>query len=219
MNRRNFIRSGMLATAGVSLGMGSLLSTSSCVGANDRIVLALVGSGGRGLGTIINCCKINENVVIKTVCDVNRTKLANAIDKVEKELGYRPVKTENMQEIFDDKDVDAVWISTPEHWHTLATIWACQVGKDVYVEKNPTINIWEGRKMVEAAKRYKRIVQVGFQNRSAPYGFTARDYIASGKLGKIVTVKCYNMLGGAKKHLKQPFHSGSTGINGWDRHR
>ena len=118
MNRRNFIRSGMLATAGVSLGMGSLLSTSSCVGANDRIVLALVGSGGRGLGTIINCCKINENVVIKTVCDVNRTKLANEIDKVEKELGYRPAKTENMQEIFDDKDVDAVWISTPEHWHT-----------------------------------------------------------------------------------------------------
>ena len=129
---------------------------------------------------------------------MNRTKLANAIDKVEKELGYRPSKTENMQEIFDDKDVDAVWISTPEHWHTLATIWACQAGKDVYVEKNPTINIWEGRKMVEAAKRYKRIVQVGFQNRSAPYGFTARDYIASGKLGKIVTVKCYNMLGGAK---------------------
>lgn len=198
MNRRNFIRSGMLATASVSLGMGSLLSTSSCVGANDRIVLALVGSGGRGLGTIINCCKINENVVIKTVCDVNRTKLANAADKVEKELGYRPAKTENMQEIFDDKDVDAVWISTPEHWHTLATIWACQAGKDVYVEKNPTINIWEGRKMVEAAKRYKRIVQVGFQNRSAPYGFTARDYIASGKLGKIVTVKCYNMLGGSK---------------------
>ena len=103
-----------------------------------------------------------------------------------------------MQVIFDDKEVDAVWISTPEHWHTLATIWACQAGKDVYVEKNPTINIWEGRKMAEAAKRYKRIVQVGFQNRSAPYGFTARDYIASGKLGKIVTVKCYNMLGGGK---------------------
>lgn len=198
MDRRNFIRTGVLATAGVSLGMGSLLSSSSCIRANDRIILALVGSGSRGLGTIINCCKINENVVIKTVCDVNRTKLAKAADKVEKELGYRPAKTENMQEIFNDKDVDAVWISTPEHWHTLATIWACQAGKDVYVEKNPTINIWEGRKMVEATKKYKRIVQVGFQNRSAPYGFTARDYIASGKLGKIVTVKCYNMLGGGR---------------------
>jgi predicted dehydrogenase len=150
------------------------------------------------MGTILNCCKINENVVIKTVCDVNSTKLDAAADSVEKELNYRPEKVRDMRTIFDDKDIDAVWISTPEHWHTLATIWACQAGKDVYVEKNPTINIWEGRKMVEAAKKYKRIVQVGFQNRSAPYGFTARDYIASGKLGKIVTVKCYNMLGGGK---------------------
>jgi predicted dehydrogenase len=197
MDRRNFIKTGVLASTVVGLGANSLFSA-SCVGANDRIVLALVGSGGRGLGCIINCCKINENVTIKTVCDVNRTKLAKAADSVEKELGYRPGTTENMKEIFDDKDVDAVWVATPEHWHSLAAIWACQAGKDVYVEKNPTINIFEGRKLVEAAAKYKRIVQVGFQNRSAPYGFSARDYIASGKLGKIVTVKCYNMLGGGK---------------------
>jgi predicted dehydrogenase len=113
-------------------------------------------------------------------------------------LGYRPKSTKEMREIFDDKDIDAVWISTPEHWHALATIRACQAGKDVYVEKNPTISIWEGRKMIEAAEKYSRIVQIGFQNRSAPYGFSARDYILSGKLGKIVTVKCYNMLGGRK---------------------
>jgi predicted dehydrogenase len=197
MNRRNFIKTSVLATAGTSLGITPLFS-SSCAGANDRIVLAIIGTGGRGMGTILNCCKINENVVIKTVCDVNSTKLANAADSIEKELNYRPEQVQDMRTIFDDKDIDAVWISTPEHWHTLATIWACQAGKDVYVEKNPTINIWEGRKMVEAAKKYKRIVQVGFQNLSAPYGFTARDYIASGKLGKIVTVKCYNMLGGGK---------------------
>jgi predicted dehydrogenase len=197
MNRRYFIKTGVLATAGIGLGVNSLFG-SSCVGANERIVLALVGCGGRGLGTIINCCKINENVVIKTVCDVNKTKLAKAVGQVEKDLGYKPGTTENMKEIFDDKDVDAVWVATPEHWHMLATIWACQAGKDVYVEKNPSINIWEGRKMVEAAEKYKRVVQVGFQNRSAPYGFSARDYIKSGKLGKIVTVKCYNMLGGGK---------------------
>jgi predicted dehydrogenase len=197
MDRRNFIKKGVLATAGVGLGVNSLFSA-SCSGANDRIVLALVGSGDRGLGCIVNCCKINTNVVIKTVCDVNKTKLAKAVGVVEKELGYKPGSTENMKEILDDKDVDAVWVATPEHWHTLATIWACQAGKDVYVEKNPSINIREGRKMVEAANKYKRIVQVGFQNRSAAYGFTARDYIKSGKLGKIVTVKCYNMLGGGK---------------------
>ncbi|MDR1886730.1 MAG: Gfo/Idh/MocA family oxidoreductase [Prevotellaceae bacterium] len=197
MDRRSFIKKGVIATAGAGIGINSLFA-SSCAGANDRIVLALVGSGGRGLGCIINCCKINENVVIKTVCDVNKTKLNNAVAKVEQELGYKPSATEDMQEIFDDRDVDAVWVATPEHWHTLATIRACQAGKDVYVEKNPSINIWEGRKMVEAARKYKRIVQVGFQNRSAPYGFSAREYIRSGKLGKIVTVKCYNLLGGSK---------------------
>jgi predicted dehydrogenase len=188
----------MLASASIGLGTSAIFGSASCVGANDRIVLAIVGAGGRGMGCIINCCKINENVTIKTVCDVNSTKLAKAVDSIEKELGYKPGSTNDMKTIFDDRDVDAVWISTPEHWHTLATIRACQAGKDVYVEKNPSINIWEGRKMVEAARRYNRIVQVGFQNRSAPYGFSARDYIKSGKLGKIVTVKCYNMLGGGK---------------------
>ena len=198
MNRRNFIKTGVIASAGVGLGLNSSLFASSCAGANDRIVLALVGCGGRGLGTIINCCKINENVVIKTVCDVNRTKLGKAVARVEKDLGYKPGQTENMKEIFNDKDVDAVWVATPEHWHTLASIWAIQAGKDVYVEKNPTVNIWEGRKLVEAAEKYRKIVQVGFQNRSAAYGFSAREYIRSGKLGQIVTVKCYNMLGGGK---------------------
>jgi predicted dehydrogenase len=209
MNRRKFIKTGVLASAGISLGASSLFG-SSCAGANDRIVLALIGCGGRGLGTIINCCKINENVVIKTVCDVNKTKLAKGALQVEKDLGYKPGSTDNMKEIFDDKDVDAVWVATPEHWHTLAAIWALQAGKHVYVEKNPTVNIWEGRKLVEAAQKYKKVVQVGFQNRSGAYGFTARDYIKSGKLGKIVTVKCYNMLGGGK-FAEAP----ETSVPGW----
>ena len=70
--------------------------------------------------------------------------------------------------MFDDKDVDAVVVATPEHWHALATVWACQAGKDVYVEKNVAASIWEGRKMVEAARKYKRIVQAGTQTRSTP---------------------------------------------------
>ena len=202
MERRKFIQNSLAGTTVLALG-GSGLITASCLGANDKIVLALVGAGGRGLETIISTCKVNENVVIKTICDVKTTRLEIAAFQIEKELGYKPDTSKNMKEIFDDKDVDAVWIATPEHWHALATVWACQAGKDVYVEKNPTINIWEGRKMIEAAEKYKRIVQVGFQNRSAPYGFSARDYIRSGKLGKIVHVKCYNMLGG-KKWIPQP---------------
>src|SRR5450759_4181697 len=142
MKRRDFIGKTMIGTAGISLGASYLPLSSSFQGANDKIVLALIGSGGRGLGTIISTCKVNTNVVIKTVCDVKTTRVEAAQKAIEKELGYKPNSTKNMKEIFNDKDIDAVWISTPEHWHTLATVWACQAGKDVYVEKNPTISIW-----------------------------------------------------------------------------
>jgi len=214
MKRRDFISTTVIGTAGISIGTAFLPLASSCKGANDKIVLAIVGSGGRGLGTIISTCKVNANVVIKTVCDVKTTRVEAAQKAIEKELGYKPNSTKNMKEIFNDKDIDAVWISTPEHWHALATVWACQAGKDVYVEKNPTISIWEGRKIIEAAEKYKRIVQIGFQNRSAPYGFSARDYIKSGKLGQIVHVKCYNMLGG-QKWMPQPDQETPKWID-WD---
>ena len=197
MKRRDFISSTVSGSMGLTLG-ASVFPSSSFRGANDKIVLALIGSGPRGLDTIINTCRVNENVEVKTICDVKTTRLGISVNTIEKELGYRPGTVRNMKEIFDDKDIDAVMISTPEHWHALATIWACQAGKDVYVEKNPTISIHEGRKMIEAAEKYKRIVQIGFQNRSAAYGFSAREYIKSGKLGRIVLVKCYNMLGGGK---------------------
>jgi len=198
MKRRSFIGTAITGSAGIALGASVLPQNSIYKGANDKIVLALIGSGGRGLDAIISACKVNVNVEIKTVCDVKTTRVEVAIAAIERELGYKPKSTKNMKEVFDDKDIDAVWIATPEHWHALATVWACQAGKDVYVEKNPTISIWEGRKMIEAAEKYNRIVQVGFQNRSADYGFSARNYIKSGKLGKIVLVKCYNLLGGGK---------------------
>jgi predicted dehydrogenase len=198
MKRRDFIEKTIIGTAGISLGTTLIPVSSSVQGANDRIILGLIGAGERGLGAIISTCKVNTDVVIKTVCDVKTTRVETAVNSIEKELGYRPKSTKFMKEVFDDKEIDAVWISTPEHWHALATVWACQSGKDVYVEKNPSISIWEGRKMIEAAEKYKRIVQIGFQNRSAPYGFSARDYIKSGKLGKIVHVQCFNMLGGSK---------------------
>lgn len=214
MRRRDFINTAVNGVAGVSLGASVLSKTSFQNSANDKIVLALIGSGGRGVETIISTCKVNANIEIKTICDVKTTRLEIAVSQIEKALGYKPGTTKNMNEVFDDKDIDAVWISTPEHWHALATIRACQAGKDVYVEKNPTINIWEGRKIIEAAEKYKRIVQIGFQNRSAPYSLSAREYIKSGKLGKIVHVKCYNMLGG-QKWVPQPDQETPDWID-WD---
>lgn len=214
IKRRQFINTAFTGITGMSLG-ASVLSLASCKKvANEKIVLALIGSGTRGTSSIISTCKVNENVEIKTVCDVKTSRLEIAAFQIEQELGYKPGATKNMKELFDDKDIDAVWIATPEHWHALATVWACQAGKDVYVEKNPTISIWEGRKMIEAAEKYNRIVQVGFQNRSAPYGFSARDYIKSGRLGKIVHVKCYNLLGGSK-WIPQPDQETPEWID-WD---
>jgi len=202
MKRRQFLEKTLAGTAGITLGASGFLMT-SCKGANDKIVLALIGAGGRGLPCIINCCKVNTDVEIKTVCDVNDLRSAIGASEVEKQLGYRPHTTRDMKEVFDDRDVDAVWVSTPDHWHALATIWACQAGKDVYVEKSPSLSIWEGRKMIEAAKKYKQIVQVGFQNRSGSYNFAARDYIQSGQLGQVVHIRIYNLLGG-KKWTLQP---------------
>ena len=197
MRRREFLSKTLIGSAGITLAGTSMLPT-SCKGANDKIVLALIGAGGRGVPSITGCCRSNANVEIKTVCDVYDLRASSAASEIEKESGYRPMTTRYMKEVFDDKDIDAVWIATPDHWHALATIWACQAGKDVYVEKTPCLSIREGRKMIEAAKRYKRIVQAGYQNRSGAYIEAAREYIQSGKLGQVVHIRIYNLLTGNK---------------------
>jgi predicted dehydrogenase len=106
--------------------------------------------------------------------------------------GRTPQGVQDFRKILDDKALDAVVVATPDHWHAPATVWACQAGKDVYVEKPITHSCWEGRKMVEAARRYKRIVQCGFQNRSAAYNMAARKYIEEGKLGDVHLCRIYN---------------------------
>lgn len=204
MKRRKFLEKTMAGTAGVALGTAGLeLASCSSDDANDKVILALIGTGDRGTQVLVNTCKVNENVEVKYLCDVNEVKLGKCLTRFGSELGYQPATVKSMKAVFDDQDIDAVIIATPEHWHALATIWACQAGKDVYVEKNPTLNIWEGRKIIEAAEKYKRIVQIGFQNRSAPYGYTAQQFIKEGKLGKIIHVKSYNMLGGRKWHPQE----------------
>lgn len=196
MKRREFLGKTLIGTAGIAFGSSALLT--SCKGANEKVVLALIGAGGRGVPSVISCCRANKNVEIKTVCDVNDIRAASAVAAIEKEFGYKPLTTRYMNEVFDDRDVDAVWIATPDHWHALATIRACQAGKDVYVEKTPNNCIWEGRKMIEAAKKHRQIVQVGYQNRSGAYLASARDYIQSGKLGQVVHIRIFNLLNAVK---------------------
>lgn len=184
-------------------------------GANDKVILALIGAGGRGTRVILNMVQHNPDVEVKYLCEADDSKGGRAIDELNKLQGYKPGRVRDMQQVFDDKDVDAVVICTPEHWHALATIRACQAGKDVYVEKNISLTIPEGRKMVEAAEKYGRIVQCGTQNRSAPYAWSAKDYIQSGQLGDIVTVKAYCLLPGGKPWFLKPDGSPPEGLN-WD---
>ena len=183
--------------------------------ANDKVVLALIGAGGRGAQLIIGMQKCSPNVEIRYVCDVDETRGGGIIAELTKLQGFEPVKVADMRSVFDDKDVDAVVIATPEHWHALATIWALDAGKDVYVEKNISLSLDEGKKMIETEKRTNRIIQCGTQNRSADFAFSAKEYIANGNLGKIVTVKAYCMLPGNRPWILKEDTSVPEGLN-WD---
>ncbi len=209
--RRQFLKYSISGITSLSLSSSAIATTNlPFLGSNDKIIIGLIGCGGRGTSVTLSMLKNSSNVEVKYVCDVNDLRGWEIKDELEKLQGFKPKRVNDMRIIFDDKDVDAVHISTPEHWHTLASIWACQAGKDVYVEKCPTLTIQEGRKMIEAVRKYKRILQIGTQNRSAQYGYTAREYIKSGKLGKVVLVKCYTTLNGGPWSAKpdQPIPNG-----------
>jgi len=199
VTRRAFVNTSVKNAAAIGAGTSALSAVRrvQAGSANAKIVLGLIGAGGRGSGLIAGMTGL-PNVETKYVCEVNESRGGAAIRSVEKIQGYAPKRVVDVREVLDDKDVDAVVVATPEHWHALATVWACQAAKDVYVEKNISLTVWEGRKMLEAARKYDRIVQAGTQNRSAPYAFSARDYIAGGQLGKVVHVKVFNLLGGGR---------------------
>ena len=195
--RRDFIKTGVLGTAGIAIGgIGlSAKSYNSVIGANDRINLALIGIRNQGAVHIGNWSSIKDshNVVLKTLCDADE-RLFDSRLKLAVEKGSAKPKTEwDLRKVFDDKDIHAVSIVMPNHWHALATIWACQAGKHVYVEKPASYNIWEGKKMIEAAAKYKVLVQVGKNNRSNPNVREAIKFIHDGGIGEVFMARglCY----------------------------
>ncbi|HOW39295.1 MAG TPA: Gfo/Idh/MocA family oxidoreductase, partial [Bacteroidales bacterium] len=195
--RRDFIKTGVLGTAGIAIGgIGlSAKSYNSVIGANDRINLALIGIRNQGAVHIGNWSSIKDshNVVLKTLCDADE-RLFDSRLKLTVEKGSAKPKTEwDLRKVFDDKDIHAVSIVMPNHWHALATIWACQAGKHVYVEKPASYNIWEGKKMIEAAAKYKVLVQVGKNNRSNPNVREAIKFIHDGGIGEVFMARglCY----------------------------
>jgi len=185
-------------------------------GANDKVVLALLGAGGRGTQLVLGMHHSTPNVEVKYICECDNMRGGRVINDLTRLQGYAPQKVDDLRTALDDKDIDAVVIATPEHWHALQTIWACRAGKDVYVEKNVCICMEEGREMVKAAKENHSIVQCGTQNRSGDYAFSARDYIASGELGTIVTVKAYCMLPETREWIMKEDEPVPEGLD-WDK--
>jgi predicted dehydrogenase len=190
MDRRKFLH----GACGIGAGIATMAGTSAFSGtvpANDKINLAVLSGRGRAL-QLLSGFSSRPDCNIAYICDVDQSVAPTAMKAIATNEGEAPKFVQDFRRALDDKSVDAVVIATPDHWHALATIWACQAGKDVYVEKPVSHSPWEGRQMVEAARKYGRIVQVGTQNRSAPYVLQAKQYIDSGKLGSIHLVKVFN---------------------------
>jgi predicted dehydrogenase len=169
-----------------ALGAGLLVSPgrSGRAAPSDRVRIAVIGLKNRGFDHA-RLFAANAGAEVAAVCDVDDAMCVRPVKAVEKVAGKAPRIEKDFRRLLDDKTIDAVAIATPDHWHAMLTVLACQAGKDVYVEKPASHNVVEGRRMVEAARKYKRVVQLGTQRRSAPYVQEAIELIRSGKLGKV----------------------------------
>jgi predicted dehydrogenase len=165
-------------------------------GPNDTLRVAVCGVNGRGMDHVAGWSK-QKDVRITAICDVDLNVTGRASKAIERRYGAEPAIVQDIRRLLDDKSIDAISIATPNHWHALAAIWACQAGKDVYVEKPVSHNVSEGRRIVEAARKYDRIVQTGTQCRSHQGIQDAVDFLRSGKLGQIYMAKglCYKPRG------------------------
>ena len=182
-NRRHFLKS-------TAAGAASLAGLNArALGANERIQLALIGGRNQGRGVALRAIK--QGAEIRTLCDIDEAISAKVAPELEQAQGRAPSVVKDFRRVLDDKQIDAVIIATPDHWHTHMAIPACQAGKDVYCEKPLSQTIREGQWIRDAARKYNRVVQVGTQRRSIEHFRTATDYVASGKLGKLCMVKAW----------------------------
>jgi predicted dehydrogenase len=160
-------------------------------GANGDIRIAVVGFNGRGMSHIQGFSSL-PGVRVVALCDADSQVLAKGVAQLKKETSKVETYTD-IRKLLENKDIDAISVATPNHWHSLATLWACQAGKDVYVEKPVSHNVWEGRQAVKAAETYNRIVQAGMQCRSSAGIRAGIEFLHKGGLGKILISRglCY----------------------------
>jgi predicted dehydrogenase len=178
-NRRLFLRQAAAASAGAWTGSGQ------AAGANDRLTVGIIGCGGRGAGLAAECARLAN---VAHVCDPDESRRLRVQEKVQ-----APHAVADLRRILDDQSVDAVVIATPEHWHAPAAILACDAGKHVYVEKPCSHNVREGRLLVEAARRNRRVVQHGTQSRSNPFVAGAIQMLREGVIGEVLVAKAWDV--------------------------
>jgi predicted dehydrogenase len=199
ISRRSFLESSAKASAATAAlaGLGTAAAAFGKTGRqtppSDKVRVAFVGSGGQGKGNLGAFLRLPD-VDCPAVCDVDDGHLADGLKLASNARGTAPEGYKDFRKILDRKDVDAVVVAAPDHWHPLITILACQAGKDVYVEKPLARSVEEGRAMIKAARKYARIVQVGQQQRSSRLFQDAVAFVKSGKLGRVRMVRSWAYL-------------------------
>src|SRR5882672_6325308 len=170
-HRRDFLK----ASASTLAALPALTASRAAEQPHDKIVLAVMGVHGRGKELIrgFSSC---EGVEIGVLCDPDENIIPAALQAVNERQKKPPTVEKDVRRVLENKDITALVIAAPDHWHALATVWACQAGKHVYVEKPVSHNLVEGRRMVEAARKHKRVVQAGTQRRSAPHYLSAAEF-------------------------------------------
>ena len=179
-------------------------------GANDRVVVALIGAGRQGQSDLANAVK-QPDTEVALVCDVYEPNLAKGLQVAP---GAKP--EHDFRRVLENKDIDAVIIATPDHWHPIQTILACEAGKDVYVEKPISVSVAEGRAMVSAARRYNRVVQAGTQQRSGKHFQQAAELVKGGAIGKVTQVRTWNFGNESPDGIGNPPDSAPPKELDWD---
>jgi predicted dehydrogenase len=201
MNRRRFLEDSFFAASLSAMAAAGVFTdevqaaperSRRKIAQNEKVQVAVIGVRGRGSAHVSDLLKLPD-VEIVAVCDADQNVVGKVVKAIEAQNGRQPKVYQDLRKLYEDKDIDAVSMALPIHWHALASIWAMQAGKDVYVEKPVSHNVSEGRRMVEAASRYGKICQAGTQSRSAKATQDAIKYIHDGKIGTVIMARglCY----------------------------
>ena len=210
VHRRDFLRRAG-STVGAGIAMYGLSRSARVLGANDKVLVGVIGTGRMGMDNLEDFAK-QPDVEIAAVCDVYRPNLDQAL----KATNGKAQTHKDFREILDRKDIDVVVVATPDHWHALPAVLACQAGKDVYVEKPICTVLEEGKHMVAAARKYNRVVQVGTQQRSGIHFQKAVEIVQDGMIGKVTFVRTWNYSNDYPKGIGNPADSDPPPTLDWD---